>query len=134
MNNFIFGNQPIQPVPAVSQETATLVKIGQYLLVAGAIIDITTTNDQVLIFGAFIKLIAIALFINASLREAREQQIAPGVTTSANKEKIAGSLITAVAALFLTDALLRESAIRRATGVAQPTFLPAVGGTGAFSV
>lgn len=125
-------NNLLTRVPPVSEQTRTAVRIGQYLLLSGTFIDVTTRDDQILIFGAYLKLIAIGLFIYASFREAREQQIAPGVTTAANRMKIIGSLITLIAALTLTAALLRESVTRRATGLVQPSISPAVGGTGAF--
>lgn len=140
MDNFIptgrtvRQGQPVQPVPAVSEETASLVSIGQYLLLIGAIIDITTKNDRLSIFAASVKLLAIGLFITAAFREIREQQISPGSTTAANREKIIGSLTSLAAALILFDALLREVRIRRATGIAQLSIPVSVGGTGAFAL
>jgi hypothetical protein len=70
MDNFTSGATPIQPVPAVSPETAIFVSIAQYLLVIGGIIDITNSSksDQISIFAAFVKLLAIALLILAAFR------------------------------------------------------------------
>jgi len=124
----------VQPVPPVSELTSNIVTIAQYLTLAGAIIDVSTKNDTVLVFGAYMKLLAIFLFIAATFREAREQQTDTGDITIANKQKIAGVLLTLISALFLTSALLREIEIRRATGEVQPNILPIIGGTGALTV
>jgi hypothetical protein len=117
----------------VSETTRRIVRFGQTLLLIGVIIDYTNTNPDILIFSASIKLFAGFLFIYASLRESIEQTTPSGGTTLANRWKITGSIITTVGAIILFAALLRETAIVKATGETGQVQIPVFfGGTGAF--
>lgn len=122
------------PVQPVSPETARLVRIAQYILIATAFVNITSTDDNILVLAAFANIAALILLVSASLREAREQQIAPGQTTPANRLKIIGTGTSLLANLALTSALLKEAAIRRQTGVSQLLIPSVQASTGAFSI
>lgn len=97
-----------------------LVEIINNLLLIGAVLSVASTEDNVVITSAGIKLLAGFLSVGAALLESREQQIAPGVTTPLNRLKVAGSTISIIGALVLTYVLLQETRLRRA-GIVPPS-------------
>jgi hypothetical protein len=124
----------ITSVQPVSEETARLVRIAQYILIATAFVNLTTKDDDILVLSAYANIAAVILLIVAVNREAKEQEIAPGVTTPANRLKIIGTAVSLISNLVLTAALLKEVAIKKQTGVEQAFLPPAQTSTGAFTV
>lgn len=122
------------PVQPVSPETARLVRIAQYILFATAFVNLTTTDDNILVLAAFANIVALILIVIAAQREAREQQPVPGQVTPANRLKLIGTATALIANLVLTSALLMEVRIRAQTGVRQTLIPPTQPTTGALSV
>ncbi|MDF2678334.1 MAG: hypothetical protein K0Q97_2684 [Bacillota bacterium] len=82
------------------------------LLFSSAIVN-TTEEDILLVFASVISLYAGALLIKAAYLEADAQQIAPGVTTTANKLKIIGTTGSLIFSLILFAALLIEVSVKQ---------------------
>jgi hypothetical protein len=108
---------------ATAAQTATL---ANQLLLVGQAIAVATTNNQLLILAAYIKIIAAFLFIQAVRLESQEQQIAPGVTTPLNQQKMIGTVVSTIGAIILTYVLQRETALKEAgiTPPSAPTISP----------
>lgn len=107
-------------------------RIASILLLIASLINNVTEDDNLFVLAAVIGLIAVILLYKAALLEARAQQIAPGVTTFANRLKILGSTASILVNLILFWALLIEVQLRR-EGVSFPR-ATASGTAGAFLV
>jgi hypothetical protein len=103
-------------VLATSAKTAQL---ANQLLLLGQAIATFVTDNKIIIAASYIKLIAAFLFINAVATESKEQQIAPGVTTPLNQQKMLGSIISTIGAIILIIVLQKETALKEA-GILPP--------------
>ena len=112
----------VQPTPDYSQ----IARIAARLLLISTFIINTTKDNNLLILASLISLSAGGLLIRSALLEASEQQLAPGLTTLANKLKVIGTTGSIFFSLLLFIALIREISIKQ-----QPTIVgqTAVAGT-----
>ena len=107
-----------------------LADLASLILLFSSIIVNTTKKDALLIFASVISLYAGTLLIKSAYLEAEAQQIAPGVTTTANKLKIIGTTGSLIFSLLLFTALLIEVSIKQQGTVAGQT--PISGTVGTF--
>ena len=107
-----------------------LADLASLILLFSSIIVNTTKKDALLIFASVISLYAGTLLIKSAYLEAEAQQIAPGVTTTANKLKIIGTTGSLIFSLILFTALLIEVSIKQQGTVAGQT--PISGTVGTF--
>jgi hypothetical protein len=124
------NNQP-------QNEGVQIANLANIITLIGSFIVVAAKEDSPILAAALIKYLAGFMFLKAGLLEAENQQIAPGVTTFANRLKIGGSIISIIGASLLTWALLIEIAVKQrsgATGITQPVVPPFTAGTGAFTV
>jgi hypothetical protein len=98
------------------------------LLFSSAIVNFTTENEP-LILASFMSFTASLLVYKAASLEATEQQIAPGITTVANRIKVFASAVSIFISFILFWALLIEIAVKGQTaGIgAEPTLAGATG-------
>jgi hypothetical protein len=105
------------------------------LFLIGQTVSVTTKDVKVIESAILVKLFCGVLFILASVLEANEQQIAPGVTTEANRLKVSGSIISIIGSLILTRAFYIEERLKQ-QGVSFPTatVTPFIAGTSAITI
>lgn len=107
--------------------TAEATAASRILLISSIIVNIME-QDEMLVLASVLNLAAGFLVVKAAFLEAEEQQIAPGVTTPANRLKILGSIGNIGISVILLIALLIEVSIRQATAIgAAPTIAGATG-------
>jgi hypothetical protein len=116
---------------AVSYQT--LAEKASKLILTSAVINNYTDDDNLFILAAIIGLAAGVLINKAAFLEAEAQQIAPGVTTFANKLKIIGTTISLASSLILFWALLIEVSLR-SQGIRFGTSSSLAGSTGSLRV
>lgn len=125
---FSFPNQDNQSQQVSSgQREAT---IAARLLLIGSIIVNVTKIDNLLILASLSSITANFFLVRAAFLEANAQQIAPGVTTTANRLKIIGTTGSLTVALILFTALLIEVSIRQATGLTGAAAVAQAAGAG----
>lgn len=107
-------------------------KIAGILLLLASLISNLAEDDNLFVLASLISLTAGILTYKAANLEAEAQQIAPGVTTFANKLKIIGSTVSIGVTLILLWALLIEISLRQ-QGITFPQ-ATAAGTTGTFIV
>lgn len=122
-----FIEQSTENQTAKYKEIADLASL---ILLFSSIIVNTTKKDALLIFASVISLYAGILLIKSAYLEAEAQQIAPGVTTTANKLKIIGTTGSLIFSLILFAALLIEVSIKQQSTVAGQS--PISGTVGTF--
>lgn len=107
-------------------------KIAGILLLLASLTSNLAQSDNFFVLASLTSLAANLLLNKAAFLEAKAQQIAPGVTTFANKLKIIGSTVSiGVVLLFLWALLIEISLKQQGITFPQPT---AAGTTGAFQV
>jgi hypothetical protein len=111
----------------------TLAEKASKLILTSAVINNYTDDDNLFILAAIIGLAAGVLINKAAFLEAEAQQIAPGVTTFANKLKIIGTTISLASSLILFWALLIEVSLR-SQGIRFGTSSSLAGSTGSLRV
>lgn len=103
-----------------------LVNLGNSLLYIGATLIVFSSEDDVQLFAAYIKLIAGALFIKASALQAdlTAYRNAAGSTviTSLAKQRIIGSLLGELSGILLTDVLQKELSMKNQPNTGIPPF------------
>jgi hypothetical protein len=130
------GNQD-QSYNQPQSEGVQIASLANILILIGSFIVVATKEDSPIVAAALIKFLAGFMFLKAGLLEAEEQQVAPGVTTFANRLKIGGSIISIIGASLLTWALLIEVAVKEKSGTQRmnlPVVPPFSAGGGAFTV
>jgi hypothetical protein len=110
-----------------------LAKLASQLTLISSTISNYTDDDNLFILASIIGLIAGILINKAAFLEAEAQQIAPGVTTFANRLKIIGTTVSLASSLILFWALLIEVSLR-SQGVRFGTSASLAGSTGALMV
>lgn len=128
MENNVVNNSQNQ---ATSYQT--LAEKASKLILTSAVINNYTDDDNLFILAAIIGLIAGVLINKAAFLEAEAQQIAPGVTTFANRLKIIGTTISLASSLILFWALLIEVSLK-SQGVRFGTSSSLAGSTGSLRV
>jgi hypothetical protein len=88
-------------------------RIAGILLLLASLISNLTESDDLFVFASVTGLVANLLLYKAAHLEARAQQIAPGVTTFANRLKIIGSSVSVGVTLILLWALLIEVSLKQ---------------------
>lgn len=107
--------------------TAEATAASRILLISSIIVNIME-QDEMLVLASVLNLAAGFLILKAAFLEAEEQQIAPGVTTPANRLKIIGSIGNIGISVILLIALLIEVSIKQTSAVgAAPTVAGATG-------
>jgi hypothetical protein len=126
------GTQQNSSITSQKSDGKFEAKIASILFLLSSLISNITEDDNLFVLSSLISLTAGILLLKAAHLEAEAQQIAPGVTTFANKLKIIGSSVSIIVTLILLWALLIEISLKQ-QGITFPQ-ATAAGTTGAFSV